>query len=213
MIELLIDVAGLGFLLVWVLYVAYRAIDRTLQLKGDRSRNDERKLLNHAVAVGDGIVIDKNGALFAGWEYDNASTTDTQPDIVSERVTHVLALLGTGWKLHRGLEYRAFHKAKFVLSYSPPARAVSEGIYEFQRGLEALENRLSSPKVRRLREHKEVRENGALVVYDELVTHLQYCVTGIDRPVQLSNTPIYLDAVIGRQKMWSPRKKGHKVLV
>jgi hypothetical protein len=65
----------------------------------------------------------------------------------------------------------------------------------FQRELAALENRLSSSfKLRRLGARKEVTEDGAEVVYDGLLSHLQYCVTGIDQPIQLPDTPIHLDA-------------------
>jgi type IV secretory pathway VirB4 component len=38
-------------------------------------------------------------------------------------------------------------------------------------------------------------------VYDELLSHLQYCVTGIRQPIQVPRTPIYLDAIIGGQEL------------
>ena len=38
-------------------------------------------------------------------------------------------------------------------------------------------------------------------MYDDLLSHLQYCVTGIRQPIQLPRTPIYLDAIIGGQEL------------
>jgi type IV secretion system protein VirB4 len=115
-------------------------------------------------------------------------------------------------------------KFRLCVSYLPPTGTVkrlSEIIYDddapkvdalkdasntlaiFQRELAALENRLSSSfKLRRLSARKEVTEDGAEVAYDELLSHLQYCATGIDQPIQLPKTPIHLDAVIGGQEMW-----------
>ena len=109
------------------------------------------------------------------------------------------------------------------VSYLPPDGAVkklSEIIYDddqfqrdpkveaantlalFERELAALENRLSSSfKVRRLGPRKEIAEDGREVIYDDLLSHLQYCVTGIRQPIQLPQTPIYLDAIIGGQEL------------
>lgn len=105
MIEsVIVSIAVLGLALVSLLYVRLREVDRTLQLK--RHRSGEAgvcDLLNYAAVVADGIVIGKNGGLIAGWEYtgdDNASTTDTQRDVVSVRVNQALARLGSGWMLH-----------------------------------------------------------------------------------------------------------------
>jgi type IV secretion system protein TrbE len=105
MIELVtVSIAGLGLVLVGLLYVRLREVNRTLQLK--RHRSGEAgvcDLLNYAAVVANGIVIGKNGTLIAGWEYtgdDNASTTDTQRDVVSVRVNQALARLGSDWMLH-----------------------------------------------------------------------------------------------------------------
>jgi type IV secretion/conjugal transfer VirB4 family ATPase len=119
----------------------------------------------------------------------------------------------------------AAYESRFVLcvSYLPPDGAVkklSEIIYDddqferdpkveaantlalFERELAALEDRLSSSfKLRRLGPRKEITEDGRKVVYDDLLSHLQYCVTGIRQPIQLPQTPIYLDAIIGGQEL------------
>ena len=105
------------------------------------------------------------------------------------------------------------NRNRFVLcvSYLPPAWAVkklSEVIYDddapkgeeaaaaantlglFERELGSLENRLStSLKLRRLGASKEVTEEGREVMYDDLLSHLQFCVIGIRQPVQLPRTP------------------------
>jgi type IV secretion/conjugal transfer VirB4 family ATPase len=120
----------------------------------------------------------------------------------------------------------ALYESRFVLcvSYLPPAGAVkklSEVIYDddapkgdaaaaagktlelFEREIRALENRFSASfRLRRLRGRTEVEEDGSAVVYDELLQHLHYCVTGIDQPIRMPNVPLYLDAVIGGQELW-----------
>jgi type IV secretion system protein TrbE len=117
----------------------------------------------------------------------------------------------------------AAYETKLILcvSYLPPTGAVkklSEIIYDddtppaneadaakntleyFERELATLENRLSSIpfSLRRLRSYKE---DG--VIFDELLSHLQYCVTGIRHPIRLPRTPVHLDAIIGGQELYA----------
>src|SRR5271166_672533 len=262
MIPLLFCISAVGLVLVGLLYARLREVTRTSSLKSHRSREaGVCDLLNYAAVVGNGVVIGKNGALIAGWEYageDSASTPDAQRDAVSVRVNQALARLGDGWMLHadavrrpvevyspRGLshfpdrvsaaideERRAYfaqhgaaYESRFILcvSYLPPAGAVkrlSEVIYDddvpkgddaaavantlalFERELASLENRLSTSfKLRRLRSRKEITEDGKELVFDDLLSHLQFCVTGIRQLVQLPRTPIHLDAVLGGQEL------------
>jgi len=102
MITLMIAAAGL--LLVGMLMARLRAVDQTLQLKRHRSKEPAVcDLLNYAAEVGNGIVIGKNGALIAAWEYvgdDHASVTDIERDMVSVRLNQALSRLGNGWMLH-----------------------------------------------------------------------------------------------------------------
>src|ERR1700674_5521722 len=104
MIALLVSISVVGLVLVGMLYARLREVNRTLQLKRHRSQEAGLcDLLNYAAVVGDGVVIGKNGALVAGWEYtgdDNGSTTDTHRDVVSVRLNQALARLGNGWMLH-----------------------------------------------------------------------------------------------------------------
>jgi len=263
MIALLLSISGGGLLLVAMLYRRVCEVNRSHTLKRHRSKEaGVCDLLNYAAVVSDGIVIGKNGALIAGWEYtgvDNASMPDAQCDAVSVRVNQALARLGDGWMLHtdavrtavevyspRGLSHfpdrvsaaideerrlyfagaRAGYESRFVLcvSYLPPVGAVkklSEVIYDddspardaiadakntlatFERELTSLESRLSASfKMRRLGKRTEITEDRGEVVYDELLSHLQYCVTGISQPIQLPKTPMHLDAIIGGQELW-----------
>lgn len=108
------------------------------------------------------------------------------------------------------------YESQFVLcvSYLPPTGAVkklSEIVYDddapkadgllaakntlalFERELAALENRLSSSfKLRRLR-----TKDG----FDDLLSHLQFCVTGIRQPIRLPRSTMYLDAILGGQEL------------
>jgi type IV secretion system protein TrbE len=101
---LLLTIALVGLALVGMLYVRLQEVDRTLQLKRHRAKDEGLcDLLNYAASVAPGVVIGKNRVLIAGWEYsgeDNASVTDTERDVVSVRVNQALARLGTGWMLH-----------------------------------------------------------------------------------------------------------------
>jgi type IV secretion system protein VirB4 len=77
-------------------------------------------------------------------------------------------------------------------------------IEHFKRECTTFESRLSSTlKMTRLAGHRTVTEAGEQVTYDDFLRWLHFCVTGLDHPIQLSSNPIYLDAVIGGQELWS----------
>jgi type IV secretion system protein TrbE len=123
-------------------------------------------------------------------------------------------------------QHGAAYESRFVLcvSYLSPGGAVkklSEVIYDddspprdaladaantvavFERELVSLESRLSASfRLRRLGKRREITEDGREVVYDELLSHLQYCVTGTQQTIRLPKTPIYLDTVVGGQELW-----------
>ena len=76
-------------------------------------------------------------------------------------------------------------------------------IDQFKREVRSLESRLSSAvKLTRLQGHKIATEEGREVTHDDLLTWLQFCVTGNYHPIQLPSNPMYLDAVIGGQELW-----------
>lgn len=216
-------------------------------------------LLNYAAVIDDGVVICKNGALIAGWEYtaaDNGSVTGTRRDVVSALINKALSRLGSGFMLHvdatrypvnpytgqspstfpdpvsRAMEDErqayfqntgAAYGSRFVMcvSYMPPTGAVkrlTEWIHDddtkkgdeaeearnvlafFERELVSLENRLSAVpfNMRRLRARRE-----ADGTFDDLLSHLQFCITGIRQPMRLPDLPIHLDAVLGGQELYT----------
>ena len=76
-------------------------------------------------------------------------------------------------------------------------------IEQFKREVTNIESRLSMAlKLTRLRGQKIVNEDGTQVTHDDFLAWLQFCVTGLNHPVQLPSNPMYLDALIGGQEMW-----------
>jgi type IV secretion system protein VirB4 len=77
-------------------------------------------------------------------------------------------------------------------------------IRQFKHDCQTFESRLSTVlKMHRLLGHAFVTEEGTQITHDDFLRWLQFCVTGLDHPIQLAGNPIYLDAVIGGQEMWS----------
>lgn len=78
-----------------------------------------------------------------------------------------------------------------------------ELINQFKREIGVIENRLSTViKLSRLRGQKITNEDGSLITYDDFLSWLQFCITGISQPLQLPNNPIYMDAYLGGQELW-----------
>lgn len=106
-----------------------------------------------------------------------------------------------------------------TLTYLPPLRAANrivEMIYEdverddsaaafaarilqqFKRQIDDFESALSSTlPMRRMRGIHRTDEWGRRYVEDELLQYMEFCVSGVLRPVRLPSVPMYLDAVIG----------------
>lgn len=99
-----ITIAGVGTVLLLILFVRIRQVDAELQLKKHRSKDAGlADLLNYASVVDDGVIVGKNGSFIAAWLYrgdDNASSTDEQREMVSFRINQALAGLGSGWMVH-----------------------------------------------------------------------------------------------------------------
>lgn len=97
-------IAGLGAVLLLILFARIQAVDAELKLKKHRSKDAGlADLLNYAAEVDDGVIVGKNGAFMAAWLYrgdDNASSTDEQREMVSFRINQALAGLGNGWMVH-----------------------------------------------------------------------------------------------------------------
>ncbi|MEI7995303.1 MAG: conjugal transfer protein TrbE, partial [Methylococcaceae bacterium] len=97
-------IAGLGILMVLILYGGIRNVNAELKLKKYRSKDAGlADLLNYAAMVDDGVIVGKNGSFMASWLYqgdDNASSTDEQREMVSFRINQALSGLGNGWMVH-----------------------------------------------------------------------------------------------------------------
>lgn len=73
-------------------------------------------------------------------------------------------------------------------------------IEQFKENLRAIENRLATVvSLTRLRGQKLQDEFGEDYIQDDLLSWLQYCVTGIHQPIRLPKNPAYLDSLIGAQ--------------
>jgi type IV secretion/conjugal transfer VirB4 family ATPase len=84
-------------------------------------------------------------------------------------------------------------------------KARTQGLIDyFKRECINIESRLSAAvKLTRLRGQKQVQEDGKSVTHDDFLRWLQFCVTGINQPVVLPSNPMYLDALIGGQELWT----------
>lgn len=86
---------------------------------------------------------------------------------------------------------------------APDNTARTHGLIEhFKREVVNLESRLSlALKLTRLRGQRIETEDGTVQTQDDLLSWLQFCVTGKPHPVLLPSNPMYLDAVIGCQEL------------
>ena len=77
-------------------------------------------------------------------------------------------------------------------------------VEQFTRDCASFESRLSSVfRLQRLCGHSLILEDGSTVTHDEFLRWVQRCVTGLNQPVRLPAHPMYLDAVIGGQELWT----------
>lgn len=75
---------------------------------------------------------------------------------------------------------------------------------QFKRECLRIESGLSSVlKLNRLNAGQVVQANGQTVIHDNFLRFLHYCVTGLNHPIVLPKNPMYLDALIGGQELWS----------
>lgn len=101
-------------------------------------------------------------------------------------------------------------QARFVeLMFDDDGAPVTKsGRYEkvietFTKELRTIESRLSSVlSMERLVSRTFVRENGSSTTYDDFLSYLQLCITGIRQPIQLPSHPVYLDALLGGQELF-----------
>lgn len=104
------------------------------------------------------------------------------------------------------LAQRRFVELMFDDEAAPQNRkARTQGLIDyFKRECVSIESRMSAAvKLIRLRGQKMVQEDGSTVTHDDFLRWLQFCVTGLNHPVQLPSNPMYLDVLIGGQELWT----------
>lgn len=120
-------VAGLGAVLVIILFFEVRLANTQIKLNRHRSKNaGVSDLLNYAAVVDDGVIVGKNGSFLAAWLYkgdDNASSTEEQREMVSLRINQALAGLGNGWMIHVDAVRRPAPSYSVKCSFPDPVSA------------------------------------------------------------------------------------------
>lgn len=77
-------------------------------------------------------------------------------------------------------------------------------IIEFEQRCQEIESNLSAVlKMKRLKGVEKIDEHGDKQTNDEQLQWLQYCITGLNHPIKLPDTPIYIDHLIGGKEMWT----------
>lgn len=77
-------------------------------------------------------------------------------------------------------------------------------IEQFQRECHTVASRLSSVlSLTRLGSERVVTEDGREATHDNLLRWLSYCISGLNHPVALPTTPVFLDAILASQEMWT----------
>lgn len=77
-------------------------------------------------------------------------------------------------------------------------------VHEFQMQCRNFESRMSSViKLERLCAEETLDNEGQKVTHENQLRHIQFCATGLNHPIALPNSPIYLDAIIGGQDLIS----------
>ncbi|AGH55379.1 VirB4 family type IV secretion/conjugal transfer ATPase [Legionella pneumophila] len=175
--------------------------------------------INQALsALGSGWMVHVDAVRRAAPSY-NEGTQSHFPDALSaavdeERRRH-FERLGT---LYEGffiltvtwfppkLAQRQFVELMFDDDAVKPNRHVqtTQLIESFKRECHNIESRLfGAVSLTRLGSEKVLQEDGHEVMHDNFLRWIQFCVTGLNHPVLLPGNPMYLDAVIGGQELWT----------
>lgn len=84
------------------------------------------------------------------------------------------------------------------------AEAAQSLLAQFNQECQRIEAGLSSVlSLSRLNAGRVTQLTGQTVTHDNFLRFLHYCVTGLNHPVVLPKNPMYLDALIGGQEIWS----------
>jgi type IV secretion/conjugal transfer VirB4 family ATPase len=225
-------------------------------------------VLNYAAIIEDGIILNKDGSLLAGWEYrgyDMDSSSNLELDALAEHANSAFKRRDAGWMMHIDAmrrparnypfgasfpdrtteiideERRLQHQAEsshfetsyvLIFTYLPPPDAsdkVSQFLVEgdkdaedtdsgaralrtFKNAIQEFEDNLSfNLRFRRLKS-RETELDGEQATVDDLLSHLNMCITGEPHDVRLPKTPMYLDFLLGSVDFYGGLKPrvGHR---
>lgn len=184
----------------------------------DEQRESVSMRINQALAnLGNGWMIHVDAVRRPAANYSDRETSrfpDPVTAAIDEERRQLFESLGTMYEGYFVLTATYFPPAlaqtKFVElmfdddAIAPDHKVRTKGLIEtFKRECATIESRLSlAVKLQRLRGHKITDEDGLELTHDDFLRWLQFCVTGINHPVQLPSNPMYLDALIGGQELW-----------
>ncbi|MCG7556246.1 VirB4 family type IV secretion/conjugal transfer ATPase [Pseudoalteromonas sp. Of11M-6] len=140
-----------------------------------------------------------------------------------DRITHAIDLERERFFAGQGNVYEGFFvlsvtfyppilaQTKFIeLMFDDDSEKLSKNerthglIEQFKSDCKRIESSLSSGlKLIRLKGVKVANEDGDTVIQDDQLRYLQYCVTGKNHPVNLPNTALYIDQLIGSEEFYS----------
>jgi type IV secretion/conjugal transfer VirB4 family ATPase len=190
----------------------------------DASSTDEQRemvsfRINQALArLGNGWMLHVDAVRRPAPNYTERGLShfpDPVSDAIDEERRRLFESLGTMYEGYFVITLTYFPpllaQSKFVElmfdddAKTPASQARTQGLIDFfKRECAAIESRLTSAiKLQRLRGNKVMSEDGSTVTHDDLLRWLQFCITGMDHPVVLPSNPMYLDAVIGGQELYS----------
>lgn len=184
------------------------------------STDDQRELvslrINQAIAgLGNGWMLHVDAVRRPSMNYSNPNDSSF-PDPVSLAIDEERRALFES--------YSTMYEGYFVLTVTwfPPLLAqqkfvelmfdddkakatAQEGtkalIDSFKKEVESLEQRLSlSLKLSRLKGRITTLDDGSSATYDDFLSWLQYCLTGISQPIALPENPMYIDSYLGGQE-------------
>lgn len=185
----------------------------------DQQREVVSFRLNQALAgMGNGWMIHVDAVRRAAPSYPDAGASsfpDPLTAAVDEERRRHFERLGT---MYEGmfvltvtyfpplLAQRKFVELMFDDEAAPQDRkSRTKGLIDyFKRECTSIESRMSAAvKLTRLRGQPAMQEDGTRITYDDFLRWLQFCVSGQNHPVVLPSNPMYLDAVIGGQELWT----------
>lgn len=84
-------------------------------------------------------------------------------------------------------------------------KRTEELIETYKKGLRGIQDRLTLafPHMAQLKTRHAVDEDGKDICYDDFLSWLHFCVTGLNHKIQLPPVAMYLDRVIGGQDFWA----------